>query len=255
MGIRMKKRKKSTIVPDPHLPEKVAEKTAGRTTRRARVHFLQIYLTIAVVCLIALSLLAHFFAYFTIDLTITRAIQTIQAPFFSNLMVFLSYIGFNPQSEIFVAVICIGLYLVGLRWEGVVGLLNALISTIVSSSVKVLVGRPRPSVNIVHVFTHLSEYSYPSGHVVFYTAFMGYLWFLVFILLRKSVLRTVFLGILTFFIVLIGPSRIFLGAHWASDVFGAYIFGSLCLLGTIYFYNWGKRRYFVKQKVAPEVKK
>jgi undecaprenyl-diphosphatase len=51
-------------------------------------------------------------------------------------------------------------------------------------------------------------------------------------------------------IMLMGPSRIYLGQHWFSDVMGAYLFGSLWLALTIHFYRWGKVRYFVHQPVA-----
>jgi membrane-associated phospholipid phosphatase len=56
---------------------------------------------------------------------------------------------------------------------------------------------------------------------------------------------------LSLLIALMGPSRIYLGQHWFSDVMGAYLFGSLWLALTIRFYRWGKRRYFVHQPVAP----
>jgi undecaprenyl-diphosphatase len=39
-------------------------------------------------------------------------------------------------------------------------------------------------------------------------------------------------------IVLIGPSRIFLGAHWASDVLGGYIIGMIWLFILILAYKW-----------------
>jgi undecaprenyl-diphosphatase len=49
-----------------------------------------------------------------------------------------------------------------------------------------------------------------------------------------------------------GPSRIYLGQHWFSDVMGAYVLGSLWLLLSIRVYRWGKPRFFRDQPVARE---
>jgi membrane-associated phospholipid phosphatase len=42
--------------------------------------------------------------------------------------------------------------------------------------------------------------------------------------------------------MLIGPSRIYLGAHWASDVVGSYIIGILWLFLVILGYQLALRR-------------
>ncbi len=41
--------------------------------------------------------------------------------------------------------------------------------------------------------------------------------------------RTTLLVTSAVFVVLIGPSRIYLGDHWASDVLGAYLIGGVLL--------------------------
>ena len=85
---------------------------------------------------------------------------------------------------------------------------------------------------------------------MFYLGFFGFVGFLAFTLLKPSLKRSLILGFLVFMIVLIGISRIYLGEHWASDVLGAYLLGSLCLTANVQFYLWGKTRYFVHQPVA-----
>ncbi|MDQ3239340.1 MAG: hypothetical protein M3P33_02340 [bacterium] len=42
----------------------------------------------------------------------------------------------------------------------------------------------------------------------------------------------------------------YLGAHWASDALGAYLFSAIWLVITIYFYRWGKKKFFKHQPVA-----
>jgi undecaprenyl-diphosphatase len=96
----------------------------------------------------------------------------------------------------------------------------------------------------------LSSYSFPSGHVMYYVGFLGFLGFLVFSLMKPSVKRSLLLLLIGIPILLIGISRIYLGEHWASDVLGAYLLGSLTLVASLQLYRWGKTRFFVHQPVA-----
>jgi membrane-associated phospholipid phosphatase len=100
------------------------------------------------------------------------------------------------------------------------------------------------------VFNRLNDYSFPSGHVMFYIGFLGFVGFLAFSLLKPSLKRSVILMLFGGPVIFIGASRIYLGAHWASDVLAAYLLGSLTLVATIQFYRWGKTRFFVHQPVA-----
>jgi len=143
------------------------------------------------------------------------------------------------------------IYSFGLQWEAISALVAALFPPLINVLVKQYIRRPRPTVDLVHVFRILDSYSFPSGHVMFYIGFFGFIWFLVYTLLKRSLRRTLLLVFFGALIALIGISRIYLGQHWASDVLGAYLLGSLTLVAIIQFYRWGKKRFFVHQPVAP----
>jgi undecaprenyl-diphosphatase len=122
----------------------------------------------------------------------------------------------------------------------------------VGSLVKLVVYRPRPSADLVHVFSSLPSSGFPSGHVLEFTAFCGFLGFLAYTLLKPSWGRTTLLALLALLLSLMGLSRIYQGQHWFSDVMGAYLLGSLWLALTIKTYRWGKPRFFARQPLAPE---
>ena len=90
--------------------------------------------------------------------------------------------------------------------------------------IKCVVPRPRPSVHtdIRWGGPHFSTkyHSFPSGHVGASTAFFG-----VLLIARRRV------GLACFAIpILIGFSRMFIGAHYLSDVVCAAVLGFLCAL-------------------------
>jgi membrane-associated phospholipid phosphatase len=236
--------------------EAIKAEVAPRRVRNYRAWVFQGYLLAAVIGFAILFGLARTVLYFPFDLQITILLQKISdlpvigAPF-TALMVAVSWIGYNPQTIIIPLVICLILFAVGLRWEAISGAVAALGSSGFATLAKIVVHRPRPTEDLVHIFQRVGEFSFPSGHVVFYVTFFGFLLFLVFTLFKPIIWRFLAGVVFGALIVLVGPSRVYLGAHWPSDVVGAYLLGSLCLVVVIWFYRWGKKRFFTHQAVAP----
>ena len=220
--------------------------------RRYRAILFQVSLLVIAGGFAVLTFLVKTTPSFAIDLAITRAIQQINIQPFASLMNVVSWPGFFPQSMMIAAVIILFIYAFGLHWEAMMALIAAVFSTAINILVKDLVQRSRPLSSLVNVVSILKSYSFPSGHVMFYLGFFGFIVFLSYSLLKPSVKRTFLLVLFGSLIVLVGISRIYLGEHWASDVLGAYLLGSLTLIATISFYRWGKTRFFVHQPVAPE---
>ena len=224
--------------------------SAPAPVRRYRAVLFQVVLVIVAVAFGILTFLVKTIPSFAIDLQITTAIQLINFPLFVSLMNWISWPGFSPQSMIITGLIVLLIYGFGLHWEALMALIAAIFSTAINVLVKDLVQRARPTTGLVNVVATLNSYSFPSGHVMFYLGFFGFIWFLAFSLLKPSIKRSLVLAFFGILIVLIGFSRIYLGQHWASDVFGAYLLGTLTLVVTIQFYRWGKTRFFVNQPVA-----
>ena len=165
-------------------------------------------------------------------------------------MIAVSWLGFLPQAGIITGLIIVVILGFGLQWEALVALITAILSTGLNLLVKDLIQRPRPGASLVHVIATLSDPSFPSGHVMFYTSFFGFILFLAFTLLKPSFKRALLMAFFGLLVLLVGISRIYTGEHWASDVLGAYLLGSLTLSAIIQLYRWGKPRFFVHQPVA-----
>jgi undecaprenyl-diphosphatase len=224
--------------------------TATAPVRHYRAVLFLVVLLIITAAFAVLTFLVKTTPSFPLDLRITISIQSINIPVFGGLMIAVSWPGFWPQSGIITALIILLILGFDLQWEALVALIAALFSLGINVLVKDLIQRPRPAAALVHVFATLNNYSFPSGHVMFYTGFYGFIVFLVFTLLKPSLKRTLLLAFFGFLVLLIGVSRIYVGEHWASDVLGAYLLGTLTLVAIIQLYRWGTPRFFVHQPTA-----
>lgn len=103
---------------------------------------------------------------------------------------------------------------------------STVLSGAISWTLKMLIDRPRPGADVVRVIEETKYQSFPSGHVLFYTVFFGILCIIVYY--SKSISRKaggIMISLLAFFIVCGAVSRIYLGAHWFTDILGGLIIG------------------------------
>jgi membrane-associated phospholipid phosphatase len=180
----------------------------------------------------------HFHPVLGIDVTITREFQENQNPWLSGLMTFVSYIGYQGWLSIGLVVLAVLIFwIVDLRLEAITIAVVYAVSGILNAVIKLIVGRPRPNASLVEVFKATSGQSFPSGHVMSYVAFWGLLFTFGIILFdSRRWWRIALLVVSAFFVVMVGPSRIYLGAHWASDVLGAYLIEAALLGITLFIY-------------------
>ena len=99
------------------------------------------------------------------------------------------------------------------------------VSSLLDNIIKLLVSRQRPTVDLVHILTPASGFSYPSGHAVFFT-WMSFMLAVSLAPRIKPVYRPAIWLVATTVIVLTCIARVWAGDHWPSDVIGGVLLGA-----------------------------
>jgi membrane-associated phospholipid phosphatase len=210
----------------------------SRRLRRAEVAY-----AFGLAAFAVLAVLAKANAYFAWDKTVADAVQSIPLPGMETLMQAASVMGNGVTSWALVVATLAVFFAFRRRSEAFGLLLSACGGPMINRLVKYLVARPRPTMENVRVSGEWANESFPSGHVTFYVCFFGFLFFAAFALLpRGSWLRRVACGLAALPVLLVGLSRVYLGAHWPSDTLGAYLLSGLWLALSVEVYRRWKRR-------------
>jgi undecaprenyl-diphosphatase len=193
------------------------------------------------VCTLSVSFLllttfVFYFPFSVVDKEFSEEIQEHPNALLDALMKAVSWFGNMPNSVIVVLLTAILFFLFHYKREALF-ILTTQGAGVISSIIKVMVNRPRPSQSLVRIIEITRQQSFPSGHVVFYIVFFG---FLALLMLRLAVIpKFIRIGVsgISFLLILTIPfSRIYLGAHWFTDVLGGFLLGVLCLLANSYYY-------------------
>ncbi len=199
-------------------------------------------LRIVVFCLLAFTVLFTIVrknASASSDAAITLKLQKRNHPVFDRVMRIVSWPGFPPQSRIIPPSISAALWFLGFRLEAIFQLM-AWGTSGVSFMFKRIMrrARPGPAFPTIRVAAaNIGGTSFPSGHVLNYMGVYGFLAYLAFTWIRPALLRRVFVGITTSLIALVGPSRVYLGHHWFTDVMASYCLGTTYLISLTGLYR------------------
>jgi len=191
------------------------------------------------VLFLLLAGLAVFYDYFPSDQRIANAVQGIDVPALGGAFGFTNQAGDTLWASASWGIVIAGLALLT-RWRDAAYLFLAIVPRGVNPLVKVIVDRPRPSPTLVHIGEDASGSGFPSGHVTSALTFYVLLFVIAFFAIRQPALRAALQGFCLFMVVVVGPGRVYSGAHWPSDVLGGYLLSALFLAPVLRWY-WSGR--------------
>lgn len=200
---------------------------------------------------ILLTVLVLFYHRLPGDLSTIRIVQSLSMPFLDDLMRWVSLLG----TDIFVVVsvsVAAMIFVVWKRKKEAFVLALILIPEGMIVVFKEIIGRPRPTEDLVRVIEVAGTGSFPSGHTFHMLVMMG---LLIIFSLEGITNHWLIRGIVAVFsslVLLTAISRLYLGAHWPSDIIGSMLFA----IPTLLFLHWiyislGKNSRFFKKDTTP----
>jgi undecaprenyl-diphosphatase len=99
--------------------------------------------------------------------------------------------------------------------------------------IKFIIQRPRPGMNLIQEL----GYSFPSGHSIFAAILFSSLIYFYKDKIKNKIMRIIFILVNILIILFIGFSRIYVRAHWFTDVIGGYAAGFLIMIVVLWIFK------------------
>jgi membrane-associated phospholipid phosphatase len=202
---------------------------------------------VSVATFAVLSMLAASADRFPGDLWLAERLQDIDSTALARVLDVTEDLGDDPiVIAIWIAAGVAFALIGGLR----VGLLFALAGALrmLNPLLKELVGRPRPSADLLDFSEQPSTLSFPSGHSATALILFGLIFYFFGVYVRNTVARLAIQAGCVWMIVVVGIERVYAGAHWPSDVLGGYWYGAIIVIGTVILHRYLSTRRSVREQ-------
>jgi len=169
---------------------------------------------------------------FQLDNLINQKISLLQNGFLDKIFNFLGT--YFKRILIGLGIVAISaLYLGKRKMESLVLIISLVSGYLFEKIIKFTIQRPHPGGNLFQE----SVYSFPSGHSIFAAILFLSLIYFYKDRIKNNFLKTSFILINILLILFVGFSRIYIGAHWFTDVVGGYAAGFFILIIVLWIFN------------------
>lgn len=183
-------------------------------------------------CILAICLIVFLFILLSVlnnkitafDTNIYNAIIIVKKDVFTNILKVITEFG---SAKILIIISLASLIILKNKRIGIAICTNLASIGLLNQILKNIIQRPRPEgIRIVEE----SGYSFPSGHSMASMAFYGLIIYFIFKFVKNKTARNTICVVLSTLIFFIGISRIYLGVHYASDVFAGFLISIVYLM-------------------------
>ncbi len=174
---------------------------------------------------------------FAADQAIYRQLQQLRVPWLDNVLITVTQLGDTLMVTVITGVVTLWL-LFHKSWRTAgYWLLTIISAAAINTGIKAAIVRARPG---DMMYSGWSAYSFPSGHTTANIVLYGLLCILIYPCIQRRAARILTVCGAMGFALLIAASRIYLGAHWFSDVLGGMLVSTLILSVAGARYHAGK---------------
>lgn len=171
------------------------------------------------------------------DVAITRWMQRAPDTGIGTMLHAMNTIGETP------VMLAIGALLAVIAWrrqrlDALMLIAAATLLRVANPILKALVASPRPTADRVGVEEVATGWGFPSGHVMGMTLLVGTVAALLWHRHPNRAVRLTLLMTAGAILLASGAGRIYVGAHWPTDVLGGYLYGSLGVSALVRIWQW-----------------
>ena len=210
-----------------------------------KINYRKIVVIFLISLLILFLLITFVISQFSItqfEAILSRELQEDRSPMLDFYMKTVSLFGENQVAIPMIIIVSLLFFIFKYRLEALFVLLSSLAS-VINFGLKLLINRQRPTDDLVTIITEAKHQSFPSGHTVHYVVFFGIILVFIFRVKKLSLWLRILIALICLTLIISVPfSRVYLGAHWTTDVLAGFMEGLIFLSVLLYFYfKWIKR--------------